>query len=295
MAMVHRGNKRYYYRSIRVNGRVTRLYCGKGEAADQAEENHKKEQAIRTEIREERQEARYHQTLIKAAIALVKHESRCQGMHWSGGEWRVMSKKVIRRQPKPIRRAIRAHNRALIAEADAKVQRFMDELDRATGFQPLSPPTQKTETQTTPKMCSTKKKTRKIRFKMKGRTTLRVPTRPTYLHLFAIRQRRYAAKPTGWARRLKPTPPYPGLGTAHQAKLEPQATKATAEGVATPASRPRRPPNYARGRLSVTRCTGTRFKMRSRRTGYSPYPSFNRVSCIPCLMVMSSKLALLVA
>jgi hypothetical protein len=34
MAMVYRGNKRYYYRSVREGNRVRRIYLGKKELAD---------------------------------------------------------------------------------------------------------------------------------------------------------------------------------------------------------------------------------------------------------------------
>lgn len=126
MAMVHRGNKRYYYRSVRVGNRVTRLYQGKQEQADLAEAQHKKE---REERAAEKAEARYNKLLLKAAIALYIDEQRRQGWRNSGGEMRRMSRKIVRRQPKPIRLAIRAHRIANAKAVQAKVQAFLDQIE----------------------------------------------------------------------------------------------------------------------------------------------------------------------
>lgn len=118
MAMVHRGNKRYFYRSVRVNGRVTKVYGGEGEAADRAFEAHKKEQearkARRAEWEAENAHFRYCQALIKGAIIVARHLNLLEGWHFSAGEYRRMSKRLVRRQPKEIRRAIRTHRSASV-------------------------------------------------------------------------------------------------------------------------------------------------------------------------------------
>lgn len=132
--MVHRGNKRYFYRSVRVGNRVTKVYLGKQEQADAAQAEHKREQeerATRCAQRKAEQAAHdYCQLLIKGAILVHRHQLRLEGWHFTGGEFRVMSKKVVRRQPKDVRRAIRAHRLALIAQANAKAQLFIDQLNQ---------------------------------------------------------------------------------------------------------------------------------------------------------------------
>jgi len=125
MAMVYRGNKRYYYRSVRVGNRFKKIYLGKQEQADAAQAAHKKE---REDIAAERADARYDQLILRAAETLLKEEARREGWHYSRGTWHRMANKTVRRQPKEIRRAIRAVRLAEAEAVRAKIQAIVDEI-----------------------------------------------------------------------------------------------------------------------------------------------------------------------
>ena len=96
MAWESRNGRRYYYRTKRVDGRVTKIYFGSGEAAQKAAEMDVAVKAIRTQEATELStwrsgliEVDQITTEIEAGIKLLlEAELMAMGYHKHKGEWR---------------------------------------------------------------------------------------------------------------------------------------------------------------------------------------------------------------
>ena len=97
MAWESRNRKRYFYRSQRVNGRVTKIYLGAGDVAQQAAEKDATAKATRARDQAEL-------TALQATLAgldqvtaevetgvevLLAGELLAMGYHQHKGEWRL--------------------------------------------------------------------------------------------------------------------------------------------------------------------------------------------------------------
>jgi hypothetical protein len=111
MAMVYRGNKRYYYRSVREGNRVRRIYLGKQELADEAERLHQLDREGRRIAREHmRSLMAQDDEILKALRAKLKEAETGMlklGYRYISGAYRKMTKRTIKQQPPEIRRALR--------------------------------------------------------------------------------------------------------------------------------------------------------------------------------------------
>src|SRR5688572_28151614 len=105
MAWVIKGDNRYYYRSVRIDGKVRRIYCGANEAADKAASEHKKEQEARKEKTERRkqewEEDRCYRWTKKELTRVFRLRMQDRGYSRSRrGIWRLTSSSSS--SPKPI-------------------------------------------------------------------------------------------------------------------------------------------------------------------------------------------------
>jgi len=111
MAMVYRGNKRYYYRSVREGNRVRRIYLGKQELADEAERLHQLDREARRIAREHLRTLMAQDDEILRALREKLKEAETGmlklGYRYIAGAYRKMTKRTIKKQPLEIRRALR--------------------------------------------------------------------------------------------------------------------------------------------------------------------------------------------
>jgi hypothetical protein len=97
MAWEQRGNGIYYYRSVRIGGRVVKEYCGAGvlaELAAREDDQRRRERAeIETRLRQEREAVAAavaaHEALSRATDALIMATLTAAGYHrHDRGPWR---------------------------------------------------------------------------------------------------------------------------------------------------------------------------------------------------------------
>jgi hypothetical protein len=96
MGWEKRGNHRYYYHRMRVNGRMKSVYLGRGEAAEQVAARVEETAQFTRSLKElERQEAEALDRLdrevdaVREAIRFVTHQALLEtGHHQHKGQWR---------------------------------------------------------------------------------------------------------------------------------------------------------------------------------------------------------------
>ncbi len=96
MAWELRRSSPYYYRSVRVNGRVVKQYVGKGMIANEfarlQAEKQQLLQARRRSVREFSEQLQHYERILKpfwsSSEAVFKRAFEAAGYHYHRGEWR---------------------------------------------------------------------------------------------------------------------------------------------------------------------------------------------------------------
>jgi hypothetical protein len=96
MPWYERGQKKYFYRSKRINGKPRRLYLGTGEAAERAaaedEQRRQERQAAKAELEAKLTSLQEIEALVEKYYRLTElllaAELMEAGFHKYGGEWR---------------------------------------------------------------------------------------------------------------------------------------------------------------------------------------------------------------
>ena len=93
MALEHRGNRKYYYRSRRVNGRVIKEYVGSGAEAEEAHrrdaEARKRDEEFRDYMKENERIELMMQIVDICIEVLMEATMTAAGYHrTNGGPWR---------------------------------------------------------------------------------------------------------------------------------------------------------------------------------------------------------------